>query len=238
MVSSPERNVYSRIGSDAHPDHVRELTRAELEGLLRGSFCEVRTLIQRVMLESVIVADDDTWQPITNTLEKRGEARIEVSTGLPRSVYLVAIASDAPIDNVPNGLYIENDEVRPAIDRAAAPDATLAALTTQLEDARSDIANAVRQRDAMRTALRRAAQRVAWRGELDTIRAQQEELDAIRAQLESQVALTNYWHDRYESLRARLEVVLRRFGITLALRVTPSPLRRLVSQRILGPGRS
>jgi SAM-dependent methyltransferase len=301
IVSSPDRDVYSQAGSDANPYHVRELSRAEFEKLLRGAFCEVRIFAQRLMLGSLLVTDEDARPPETLTFEKRGARHFEVSRGLPRAAYCVAVASDRQIDDAPDSIYIETDQIGSVLVRAVAADAATAAhsaareelalcmqqvessmseraivqealsplqaelislreeltlrihqvqssvselapaqqaittlqteLTTvraELETARADTVDACRQRDAMRLALRRATQRSAPR----------DEFEPLRTQLAAQVALTEYWNGRYDRLRARLEAILRRFGIAQAVRVTPAPLRRFVSQRVLGPGRS
>jgi SAM-dependent methyltransferase len=304
IVSSPDRDIYSPTGSEANPYHVRELSRVEFERLLRGAFCHVRMVAQRLILGSALVNDAD-GPPEIVTFEKRGARHFEANIGLPRSVYAVAVASDRQIRDVQDSLYIETDEIGPLLDRAAAAGAALAAhsalqqeldgcrqevqsslaeiaraqaaltplqaeltvlreeltltrqqvqsgladralaqedaltaLAADLERARAETAMACRQREAMRIALRRATQRAAPRDELEALRAQRDELNAVRAQLTAQLALTEYWESRYERLRARLEAILRRFGIVLVLRVTPSPVRRLVNQRMLGPGRS
>jgi hypothetical protein len=63
-------------------------------------------------------------------------------------------------------------------------------------------------------------------------------VEAARLELDAQATLTDYWKNRYEGLRARLEANLRRFGIAQVIRVVPGPVRRFVNQRLLGPARS
>ncbi len=62
------------------------------------------------MTEQVVL--ESTWRP-TLTFERRGPDWFEASDGLPRPVYLLAIASDAPIQAIPNSLYIDGDEFEP-----------------------------------------------------------------------------------------------------------------------------
>ncbi|MDQ6670566.1 MAG: hypothetical protein M3069_07395, partial [Chloroflexota bacterium] len=103
--------------------------------------------------------------------------------------------------------------------------AELAAMTVELEAARADTATACRQRDAMRIALRRAgAKRTPVHAELEAARAQ--------------AALTEYWRNRYEGLRARMRGILERFGIIWLARLAPSPIRHFIRERMFGPGRA
>jgi SAM-dependent methyltransferase len=110
IVSSPERDVYSPSGSSANPYHVRELSRAEFSTLLCNSFAEVRILAQRPMLGSALVSEADR-PGRTLTFEKRGPRHFEASVGLPRPVYFLAVASDRPVADVPDSLYIETAEI-------------------------------------------------------------------------------------------------------------------------------
>ncbi len=114
IVSSPERDVYSPANLPPNPYHVRELTRAEFSSLLHGTFGHVTLLGQRPVLGSALVAEQPAAPPTsipTLTFERRGPEWFEASEGLPRPVYLLAIASDAPIDAVPNSIYIDNNTI-------------------------------------------------------------------------------------------------------------------------------
>jgi SAM-dependent methyltransferase len=128
IISTPERDIYSPSGSNANPYHVRELTRAEFSGLLRDSFAHVRLLGQRPMLGSVLVSEGDGANQ-SLTFEKRGPCHFEATGGLPRPVYLVAVASDQPVTDVPDSLYIETAEIGAVRAAANAADAATAELT-------------------------------------------------------------------------------------------------------------
>ena len=128
IISSPERDIYSPSGSSANPYHVRELTRAEFSALLRDSFAHVRLLGQRPMLGSVLVSEGDGASQ-SLTFEKRGPCHFEAAGGLPRPVYLVAVASDQPVADVPDSLYIETAEIGTVMAAANAADAATAELT-------------------------------------------------------------------------------------------------------------
>ncbi len=118
LLSSPERDVYSPAGTPPNPHHVRELTRTELLSLLRGSFGHVLLQGQRPLLGSALVTEGPLSagvQRLPLTFERRGPNRFEGSEGLSRPVYLVAVASDAPIENVPDSLYIESSAIEEAL---------------------------------------------------------------------------------------------------------------------------
>ena len=114
VVSSPDRDVYSPPGLPPNPYHVRELTRSEFSSLLYATFQHVILLGQRPVLGSVLVAEPSIPGAIPNstlTFERRGPDSFEASDGLPCAVYLLAVASDAPIEFVPNSIYIDNNTI-------------------------------------------------------------------------------------------------------------------------------
>jgi SAM-dependent methyltransferase len=147
IVSSPERDVYSPSGSSANPYHVRELSRAEFSVLLRNLFAHLRLLGQRPVLGSALVAEGD-GPGRTLTFEKRGPRHFEASTGLPRPVYFVAIASDQPVADVPDSFYIETAEIGTVLAGAGVAEAATAelpALRAQVNAAESAKASALSQ---------------------------------------------------------------------------------------------
>ena len=138
VVSSPERDVYSPAALPPNPFHVRELTRAEFSSLLRSTFGHVALLGQRPILGSVLVAEDPiprlTGGP-TLTFERRSPDRFEVSDGLPRPAYLLAIASDKPVDAVPDSLYIDCHTIEKSPVEASQAHADVSQITQALAEA-------------------------------------------------------------------------------------------------------
>ncbi len=118
IMSSPDRDIYSPQGSPANPFHARELTRGEFEALLGQSFAHVRLLSQRPILGSALVASERMAGDFL-TFERRGGNHFEVSSGLPRAAYLVAVASEQELPAVPESLYIETGDVGALLSRAA-----------------------------------------------------------------------------------------------------------------------
>jgi hypothetical protein len=119
-----------------------------------------------------------------------------------------------------------------------------------LDVAKAEVVAACAQRDMARIAARRAAaasegywhnnivgleqQVVEWQR-----RAEMAELQVVEWQRRAEMAELQVveWRQRYEGLRARLEAILRRFGIQRAARLFPAPARRFVRERLLGPRR-
>ncbi len=86
--------------------HVKELTGAEFDALLRSRFPNVSSALQRPVFGSVVLpADSDSAAPLC--FERRGSSHFEASVGLARPQYIVAFASDGPTVALPSSVYIE-----------------------------------------------------------------------------------------------------------------------------------
>ena len=143
IVSSPDRDVFSPAGSSANGYHVHELSGHEFRTLLSASFRHVHMLGQRPMLGSVLVSDPGAGSRAL-TFEKRGPHHFEASTGMPRPVYWVAVASDQPITAIPDSVYIDNGEIAKLIEAGEVVDAVAAeraALIAQTQNAENALAS-------------------------------------------------------------------------------------------------
>ena len=107
IVSTPDRDNYSPAESAANPFHVRELTRAEFESLLRSQFAEVSPLLQRPIFGSVLLPNGG-GKAAPLCFERRGDGHFEGSINLPRPQYIVAFASDYPLPPLPPSVYIDS----------------------------------------------------------------------------------------------------------------------------------
>lgn len=119
MVSTPERDLYSPPNTDSNPYHVHEMTRAEFQRLLDRHFGHVELLLQRVMLGSVLVQEEGEGSGPGEalTIERRGNDLFEVSRGMPRAPYILAVASTEALPDLGPSFYIINgfaelDDVR------------------------------------------------------------------------------------------------------------------------------
>jgi GT2 family glycosyltransferase/SAM-dependent methyltransferase len=128
VVSTPESDVYSPSDAQPNPYHVRELTRTEFVRLLSGTFKHVVLKAQRPIAGSALIAEQTSEAVGTIlTFERREPTRFESSEGLPRPMYLIAHASDAPVTHFPDSLYIDASAINEAASYARKLEAELRA---------------------------------------------------------------------------------------------------------------
>ena len=107
IVSTPERDIYSPPNVPSNPFHVRELTETEFEAVLASQFANVSFFRQRVMLGSVLVPEGRALAAVeATTIERRGGELFELSNGMPRAPYIVAIASDDALPAIGASYYM------------------------------------------------------------------------------------------------------------------------------------
>jgi glycosyltransferase involved in cell wall biosynthesis/GT2 family glycosyltransferase/SAM-dependent methyltransferase len=118
IVSSPERDVYSPADRSPNPYHVRELTHSEFSLLLARSFRHVTMYAQRPLLGTALVAENPPADagPLI-TFERRGDQHFECSAGLPRALYLLAVASDRPRTDSLGSLYVDSGNIEAMFDQ-------------------------------------------------------------------------------------------------------------------------
>jgi SAM-dependent methyltransferase len=110
LVSTPDRDVYSPLGSVPNPHHVQELSKDEFVALLGLSFRHISILRQRPMIGSALMADTGSAaSPVV--FEERGDGHFEACTGLPRAPYLVAVASGREVPSLPPSLFISRSDL-------------------------------------------------------------------------------------------------------------------------------
>ena len=115
VISSPERDPRLSVSTEINPGHVCELTGPEFVALLRRHFAHISVQGQRTILGSALIGDPSHApfrQAPTLTYERHGRERYEASPGLPKPRSLLAIASNEPIEEMPDSLYIESDAIQ------------------------------------------------------------------------------------------------------------------------------
>jgi hypothetical protein len=238
---------------------VRELSRNEFSALLQGRFAHVHLLGQRPMIGSALVSDGDGAVP-SLTFEKRGATHFEAVVGLPRPVYYVAVASDRPIDCVPDSLYIDTSEVGAVLDAAAASEVATAEMHRlaaclsaaegpQATELRARITAAQAERDAARAeAAAACAARDLARADEEFARSQvaamrvevaaactQRDL-ARTAARRAAAAAEGHWRRKLEQPAARWRLfmgLLGRVGVLRLVGLIPARGRRFVKQRLI-----
>ena len=204
IASSPERDTYSPSGSSANPYHLRELSRAEFSSLLHDSFAHVHLLGQRPMLGSAVVAErSGPGQSLT--FEKRGPRHFEAANGLPRSVYLVAVASEQPVTDVPDSLYIEIAEIGTVLAAASVAEAA----TAELAALRARVIAA--ETAQIETYAQTAASQTKAEAELTALRARVTAAETAQAGMLEQTAAA-----RADAESARAEIAAARAEATAA----------------------
>lgn len=133
IISSPERDVYSPAGGKPNPYHVHELTHAEFGALLGKTFGHVAMYAQRPLLGSALMAEELPAEaaPLL-TFEKRDAQLFEASVGLPRPIYLVAVASDRAFVPRIGSLYVETSGIEALFAAPAAARQEIQSLTERL----------------------------------------------------------------------------------------------------------
>lgn len=100
LISSPDKYEYSDVPGYQNPFHPKELYREEFDALLQRHFAYHSLLGQRVIFGSVIASPEQ--RPFLSWEKEAGLGRTE---GLPHAVYHVAVASDAPLPQLPSSLF-------------------------------------------------------------------------------------------------------------------------------------
>jgi GT2 family glycosyltransferase/SAM-dependent methyltransferase/glycosyltransferase involved in cell wall biosynthesis len=109
LLSTPDRDIYSPIGSAPNPFHRRELTSTELLSMVGGCFPHVALARQRPMVGSVLLPERTTAAPLV--FERRGDSHYEAGLDLPRAPYLICLASDDILPEPPVSLLILHSDV-------------------------------------------------------------------------------------------------------------------------------
>jgi SAM-dependent methyltransferase len=147
IVSTPDRDVYSPAGSAANPFHVWELSGPEFSTLLGGHFRHVQVVQQRAVIGSALLAEAATSAPPL-VFERRGDAHFEACTGLPRAMYLVAVASAREGPLLPPSLYIDRGDLDSEVLQRLAVVHQLQQAQTELAQAQTELTRAQSARAA------------------------------------------------------------------------------------------
>jgi O-antigen biosynthesis protein len=143
IVSTPDRDVYSRPGEPINPFHVREFDRIEFLDLLHRHFRYVSLVRQRPMIASGLIPEEPaSIAPLI--FERADEVNFASDTALPQSPYLIAIASELAPRLAPISLLIERSDI---------DNASLAPLRAELAQLRASEAEI---REAARVAVEQA----------------------------------------------------------------------------------
>jgi SAM-dependent methyltransferase len=191
IASTPDMEVYSALGTESNPYHVREMTSTEFRGILGRAFRHVSIIRQRSITGSVILADEmgakagNPW-----VFEQRDARAYEADRRLLRAPFLLAIASDGAMPLLSFSLYIQSANIGNDV----------AEVKAELQRLR-DLEERVREQEPaindMKAAV--ASARVEVDGYKRVNDALERNLDAVKQELESE-------HERASSLQSRLDL--------------------------------
>ena len=109
IISTPDRDIYSPLGSAPNPYHRLELTRSEFETLLQRYFAQTVMAGQRAIIGSVIIGAGQDAP--ARSFERRGDTHIEGNDHLARATYLLALASNGPLPPLRNSVYVYRSDL-------------------------------------------------------------------------------------------------------------------------------
>jgi SAM-dependent methyltransferase len=184
IISTPDRDNYSLVGTPANPFHVLEMTRAEFLELLQRHFAYVACWEQRPMIGSVMLAASGTNSVAAPLcFERRGD-HFEESIHLARPQYIVAVASDRPVEALPDTIYIETSQL-------GAYEQEIGSEAARAEAARCAEVNAAQLESTRAEAARRAEAHSALQNELavlERVNSRAEEAHAVlRQRIEAEI---------------------------------------------------
>jgi SAM-dependent methyltransferase len=107
IISSPDRYEYSVVPNYQNPFHVKELDRQEFTQLLHANFTHVVMYGQRIVYGSGIFPDEGAAEV---RCYQRQHSDLVAATGIPRPLYLIAIASDERVPERQGSIFEESLE--------------------------------------------------------------------------------------------------------------------------------
>ncbi len=110
LISTPDSDIYNGQNGSPDPTHLRELNKAQFQQWIGSSFRNTVLFRQRFMVGSALFPDgctpgaciDGNW-----IYEQRDSVTFEGHRHLPRSPYLLAIASNGALPQILHSLYLE-----------------------------------------------------------------------------------------------------------------------------------
>jgi glycosyltransferase involved in cell wall biosynthesis/SAM-dependent methyltransferase/GT2 family glycosyltransferase len=106
VISNPERHQYSEVLGNTNSYHIKELYRDEFEQLIRSYFLNIAVAGQRVQGGSIVgpLADSTKTSFVSFPFSRDSSTEIDSIPGTITPVYLLALASDKPLPDMPVGV--------------------------------------------------------------------------------------------------------------------------------------
>lgn len=108
IMSTPNSDIYSAIGTPANPYHVNELSKGAFAALCKKYFKHTQLLQQRAIVGSILLSQQRT-QETPLIIETRDKDYVESSTEWTRAPYTICIASDDNAVRAPDSIFMHNN---------------------------------------------------------------------------------------------------------------------------------
>ena len=115
LMSSPDRDVYSKGEPTQNPFHIKELDKTEFHSLIKTYFAHAAFGCQKAAAGSLILPETDSRMDIVipvQVFDRGSSAHLEQSVGVQKAVYLLAVASDGALPVIRWGAYQDVSYVR------------------------------------------------------------------------------------------------------------------------------
>lgn len=152
LISSPDRHEYSDVPNIQNPYHVRELYRAEFEGLLGRYFKNQKIYGQKVVLGSMILSEADAAVMQTYLPDNPSNY-----SGVYRPVYFIALASDEALPGLSNS-FMEQENAAGELSRLSD---TLNERRSQVEALTEALGHRIAQVEQMKVQLEESGAQLA-----------------------------------------------------------------------------
>jgi O-antigen biosynthesis protein len=116
IISTPDCDAYSPVGTPPNPYHRRELSRSEFEHILSKYFKNYALALQRAFIGSLIAGFN--YHVPLKCYERRSDKFIEGSDHLAHAPYMLAFASDVALPPFPSSLYVYPSDLDTAMNAA------------------------------------------------------------------------------------------------------------------------
>ena len=106
VMSTPDLDTYSGERQIKNPHHLKELTRAEFQTLMRQQFKNAAFFVQSSVVGSVIAPDRDEVSEVAyEGFRRLYESFFERTPALPSPMYMMCVASDARLPKILAGSF-------------------------------------------------------------------------------------------------------------------------------------
>ena len=166
VIGTPDREVFPASGQPGFGFAAPELSGPEFAALLSGFFNHHRMLRQRALLGSVIAPADGSAGGGWRSYDRSASGMLDAAPGLAKAPYLIALASDQPVEAPGSSVYADGLSIDETIGAAASLPRVRGEAARALAEAERALAESRAERETVRSDLRSETVRVAREADL------------------------------------------------------------------------